>query len=247
LITLQILKMKKSFIVSVIVNVLLVFFIGFKMFNKPDKMDEEKVEAIKQEARMSTLRQVFGNYHKAKVSIFEVMPNDSNEIIFLGNSITDYCDWNELFGNQRIKNRGISADFLSGVIERIDEVTESHPEKIFMMIGINDLQKGRSVNQILTDYKQLINLIKEKSPETKLYIQSLLPTKRPHLNNADIIEINKGLKLFAEKYDLTYIDLFDPFKTENNQMNMDYSFEGLHPNGKGYLVWKNAVEEYVNE
>jgi len=67
---------------------------------------------------------------------------------FLGNSITDYCDWYELFGKLNIKNREIGGD---GVIDRLDEVTSSKPKQIFLMIGINDLGKKRSVNQILTD------------------------------------------------------------------------------------------------
>ena len=239
--------MKKALIFSISINMLLILLAGFLFLKNPGKMDATKVDEIKQEAVMSTLRQVFGNYHKAKVSIFEMMPNDSNEIIFLGNSITDYCDWNELFGNQRIKNRGISADVISGVIERLDEVTESHPDKIFLLIGINDLQRKQTPDQILKDYEHLIELIKEKSPATKIYIQSLLPTKRPNLNNTDIIKINQGLLILADRNNLTFIDLFDKFKTENNEMNMDYSFEGLHPNGKGYLVWKAAVEKFVNE
>lgn len=234
--------MKKALIASAILNILFILFIGYTNYKNKVNVDE-----IKKEAKMSTLRRVFGNYHKSKVSIFEVMPNDSDEIIFLGNSITDYCDWNELFGNQHIKNRGISADFISGVTDRLDEVTESHPQKIFLMIGINDLQRGRTVNQILVDYENLIKLIIEKSPGTKLYIQSLLPTKRPNLKNTDIIDINKGLKEMSENLNLTYINLFDKFKTEVNEMNMDYSFEGLHPNGKGYLIWKEAIEEYVTE
>ena len=205
------------------------------------------VDKIKQKARLTTLREIFTNYHKAKKSIFEVMPNDSNEIIFVGNSITDYCDWNELLGNANIKNRGISADVISGVVDRLDEITESKPKKIFLMIGINDLQRKRSVNQILADYENLILLIKEKTPQTNLYIQSLLPTKRDNLSNSDVMEINTGLILLSQKFNLIYINLFDLFKTENNQMNMDYSFEGLHPNGKGYLVWKTAIDNYVNE
>ena len=50
------------------------------------------------------------SYNFQRRSLFEVLPIHSNDIVFLGNSITDGCEWAELFDNPRIKNRGISAD-----------------------------------------------------------------------------------------------------------------------------------------
>ena len=70
-------------------------------------------------------------YYEQKKSTFESLPNDEDEIIFLGNSITEGCEWNELFGDDRIKNRGISADVAEGIFLRLDEVTESKPLKHF--------------------------------------------------------------------------------------------------------------------
>ena len=189
---------------------------------------------------------IYGTYYDAKRSFFESLPNDTNEIIFLGNSITDMCAWNELFGMANIKNRGISGDVINGVIDRLEEVVSSFPKKIFLMIGTNDLARKRSVEQILTDYEKLITLIIQKTPKTQLYLQSVLPTKNQSTrNNNDIIQINKGILELAKKYSLTYINLFDLFKTNENELNMNYSCDGLHLNGKGYLLWKDAVIDYV--
>lgn len=189
----------------------------------------------------------YNSYYYAKKSIFEIMPNDSAEIIFLGNSITDYCDWNELFGKQNIKNRGIGSDVINGVIDRLYEVVESRPSKIFLMIGINDLGRGSTVEQILSDYQRLINLIKEKSPQTQLYIQSVLPTdNRKNLQNSDIILINNALQEITKKNNITYINLFDLLKNDNNLLDKSFSYDGLHLNGKGYLIWKNAIIQFVN-
>ncbi|MGD9493335.1 MAG: GDSL-type esterase/lipase family protein [Bacteroidales bacterium] len=189
---------------------------------------------------------IYGTYYDAKRSFFESLPNDTNEIIFLGNSITDMCAWNELFGMENVKNRGISGDVINGIINRLDEVVSSNPKKIFLMIGTNDLARKRSIDQILTDYEKLITLIIQKTPKTQLYLQSILPTQNQATrNNNDIIQINKGIQELAKKYSLIYINLFDLFKTNENELNMNYSRDGLHLNGKGYLLWKDAVIEYV--
>jgi len=116
------------------------------------------------------------------------------------------------------------------------------------MIGTNDLGRGKSVSQIITDYEVLVKLILNKTPETELYLQSILPTKNQITRkNEDITEINKGIVEIAHKYSLTYINLYDLFKTKDNELNMDYSFDGLHLNGKGYLVWKDAIINYIRE
>jgi hypothetical protein len=69
---------------------------------------------------------------KETKSLYDLLPNDSNEIIFLGNSITFGCEWAVLLSNPNIKNRGINGDNTEGVLERLSEVTESQPDKIFI-------------------------------------------------------------------------------------------------------------------
>lgn len=236
--------MKKWLVISVVINILFILFGGYVIHKKGG------VDYLRKKFNLQTEtanQQNYGVYYQAKKAIFEIMPNDTSEIIFLGNSITDYCDWYELFGKANIKNRGIGGDIINGVIDRLDEIIESNPKKIFIMIGINDLGRKRSVEQILTDYERLLSLIIQKSPDTELFIQSVLPTdNRESLQIVDIITINVGLKNLTEKYNLTYINLFDLLKTNENKLDTVYTFDGLHINGKGYLIWKKAIEGYVN-
>lgn len=189
-------------------------------------------------------------YYYHRKEHFETLPNADDEIIFLGNSITDQAEWSEMFGNPRIKNRGIGGDVTDGILERLDEVTESRPLKIFLMIGTNDLSEGRSVDYITENFKRIIERIRESTPATKIYIQSVLPvddavhyTRR----NSDIIAVNDRLKEIASLNGLEYIDLFSLFRLENNRLNPEYSYDGLHLNGKGYQVWKEAIRKYVEE
>ena len=49
-------------------------------------------------------------YNFQRRSLFEKLPVTSKDIVFLGNSITDGGEWNELLANPRVKNRGISGD-----------------------------------------------------------------------------------------------------------------------------------------
>lgn len=239
--------MKKILAISVILNILfiiLIILILFSGYGIHKKLDIDDLKIKQPPKSIENPKEERSAYYKDKVSLFEIMPNGKNGIIFLGNSITDGCDWNELFGNSKIINRGIGGDVIEGVIERLDNVVNFNPKKIFLMIGINDLERKDSITKILTNYERLITLIKEKSPRTKIYIQSILPTD--YMNNNDIISINKGLFILAEKHELIYVNLFDLLKTDKNELDTVYTHDGVHLNGKGYLLWKKAIEHYIN-
>jgi hypothetical protein len=55
-----------------------------------------------------------GAYWKHKVDQFRMLPNPKGEICFLGDSITDGCNWTELTGSLKVTNRGISGDTAQG-------------------------------------------------------------------------------------------------------------------------------------
>ena len=185
-------------------------------------------------------------YYNLKTSIFSIFNSGKKETVFLGDSITDNCEWHELFENANIKNRGIQGDVLQGVLSRIEGITKSKPDKIFLMIGINDLKAKRSTTEILKDYATLVRLIKEQSPNTRLYIESILPRNgKLKAQNSDIRFINKELIALSLKNNVVYIDLYNSFADNNGDLKVSYTYDGLHPNGEGYRVWKNKIQNLV--
>ncbi|MGC1243897.1 MAG: GH92 family glycosyl hydrolase [Chryseosolibacter sp.] len=188
-------------------------------------------------------------YYYHKKEHFESLPDTPGEIIFLGNSITDGAEWFELFGGDpRIKNRGIGGDDTDGVLERLKEVTSSRPAKVFIMIGTNDLAYGKSVDHVAENHRKIIDRILEDSPETKIYMQSVLPVDdgvhvtRP---NASMLEINRRLKMYCDKKGIEYIDLVPAFMDARGKLNKQYSIDGLHVNGAGYRKWAAVIRKYV--
>lgn len=183
-------------------------------------------------------------------SIYEALPDEENEIIFLGDSITDDGEWTELFKDLKIKNRGISGDRTDGVLKRVQEVISSLPEKIFLMIGHNDLSKRVEIANIVANYEKIIQTIKVQSPRTKIYIQSVLPVKydayRGRVKNYQVRQLNNQLRQLSETFNATYIDLFSEFCDSDEQLHDDFAGkDGLHLNGKAYYKWKSILENHV--
>ena len=117
----------------------------------------------------------YNQFYYQRATLFEKLPIDSDDIVFLGNSITNGCEWHELFNNPNIKNRGISSDVSMGVYDRLDPIIKGKPAKIFLMIGINDIAHHLSTDSTVKNITKIIRKIKKEAPSTRLYIQSLFP------------------------------------------------------------------------
>lgn len=193
-------------------------------------------------------------YWEQRVSLFDHLPVTENDIIFLGNSITDGGNFEELFKREDVKNRGIRSDIIPGVQKRLEQVVKGHPKKIFLLIGINDVSHGHSVDKLAERYETLVNEILQRSPETQLYLQSIMPINNDYgvyrnLKGKEntIVEFNKRIKEIAEKNDLEYIDLWPFLADKSGKLNKKYTNDGLHLTGPGYRAWTNGIRSYLDE
>ena len=190
-----------------------------------------------------------GNF-SLKVDLFKSYPNATSDFIFLGNSITAGTDWNELLGIKNGRNRGISGDITFGVVERMQEVTEGKPAKVFILIGINDISRNIPDEVILTNYKRIVAAIKNQSPRTKIYFQTLMPVNneftqfKNHYNKDEhILWLNEQIKALAKKERFTVIDLHPHFLNADKKLDKKYTEEGLHLNAEGYKQWAKVLKK----
>jgi lysophospholipase L1-like esterase len=192
-----------------------------------------------------------GNYD-LMVNLFRSYSNSEKDIVFLGNSITNHVDWEELLGMPEARNRGISGDITFGVLERLDEVIEGRPAKVFILIGINDISRNIPDSVILNNDRRIIQRIKSGSPKTKIYFQTLMPVNntftqfKNHYNKDEHIQaVNEGLKKITAEENITLIDLHPHFLDSQGRLDKNYTFDGLHPNANGYEVWKKILLPYL--
>jgi len=192
------------------------------------------------------------NNYKLKVEQFASYPNSGNDIIFLGNSITANVDWSELLERNDVKNRGISGDITFGVLERLSEVTEGKPAKVFILIGINDISRNIPDSIIARNHQLMVRRIKAESPHTKIYLQTLLPVNneftqfKNHYNKDEhILFVNNELRKLAEREKITLIDLYPHFLNASKKLDSKYTQDGLHLTAAGYKVWKEILAPYL--
>ncbi|MFV0538373.1 MAG: GDSL-type esterase/lipase family protein [Dysgonomonas sp.] len=183
---------------------------------------------------------------------FKQNPLKEGQIVFLGNSLTQGGNWSEYFPQQNPVNRGISGDNTLGMLGRLHEIIKAKPSKLFILAGINDISLGRSNDKILNGIKSIIYQVKEGSPNTTIYIQSLLPInkdvcKYQRMKNKEkqIEKLNKEIIKFCKSENITFINLYPHFLSEKRKLDAKYTADGLHLNEAGYTVWSDQIRKYV--
>ncbi len=236
-------------IVSIVLNVL---FFGYAVKKNLWKYGQYKSQQALELKKTNNVQPDSVIYFIGRNEVFSKLPNDTNEIVMLGNSLTHNFEWHEMFKNVNIKNRGINGDITKGILQRLNEVIESKPKKVFVEIGINDLLHGYCVDTVLNNYFKIIQRIRLQSPKTKIYIQNVLPTKwtiydtkKPVIDSVYVL--NKKLKDYCAISNLTYIDLFSKFLNDG-KLNPKYDCgDNIHLSGSGYMEWCSLIKDYINE
>lgn len=183
------------------------------------------------------------------VERFQAMSVTGDDIVFIGNSITFWGDWRELTGSDRVKNWGIPGDHTYGILARVDDIVSVKPSKVFILAGINDLAGGLTDSLIVAHLKEIVGRILEGTPETAIYIQSILPTNptfgklNRHYGHEDRIQqINRLLSEFAENTrNCTFIDLYTYFLDDAGFLLKEYTWDGVHLTVAGYELWKEIL------
>ena len=169
----------------------------------------------------------------------------SENIVFLGNSITNMHEWWEAFGNANIVNRGVNGAETPIMLEHLEATLAGRPKKIFFMMGTNDLGT-RGMNDpafVAKSVRTALKRCKNESPETEVYFQSILPCTTNGVKDVKHIPItNDSIKKLCQEYGATYIDLYDDL---TDIANMKISYDGTHLTMSGYRTWCNKIAQYV--
>ena len=182
-------------------------------------------------------------YYKHKKSQFEVLSmNEKYTTMMLGDSITDEGQWDELLNVSTVQNRGISGDTTSGVLERLDSISPNI-KKVFIMIGVNDIMRGASADEVYVNYLKIIKHFQKRN--IKVHIQSTLfiGERRAENFNEKVEELDKRLEKYAKENNITFINL-NPIFAPNKILEKKFTFDDLHLNGSAYELWVKEIKKY---
>ena len=196
-------------------------------------------------------------FRNHRYDLFKVLSTNSNSIVFIGNSITDMHCWPEAFKTSTgeylpIVNRGNSGTYSTEQSNNLESYINGKPKKVFMMIGTNDIATSGGLNfsgeQVLQYVKSIVERIHMRSPETKVYLYSILKNNTSNRVEATWLHTNEIVKEYVNSMNadwLTYIDLYD--KLAGIATNGVWSYDNLHLTAAAYKVWCETICQYLQE
>lgn len=215
---------------SLILNILLVFRIPQKVYHSLNKNTSESL-----------------NYtiYNIRADVFRNIDYPSNvDILFVGDSITDNCDYNSLFPEYTIVNQGVNNDGIYGLSKRTDCIVKANPKYVFIEIGINDIVTYGS-DTLVDDYSNIVDLLSEQLPSSLIYIESIYPVNADseYSKHIDTIQ-NINSKLISLTHDnIKYLDIYSDLVIANDI----YISDGLHLNQNGYNIVANKIKQELSK
>ena len=168
------------------------------------------------------------------------------QLVFIGDSLTEWFDWQERFPAYRVLNLGISGETVEELLDRRDRIRSrvEAPDVIFLMTGINNVLSEQY--DITRPYAEIVRNLTTWYKGAKVVVQSLLPVDMPWIKNDTIRTINRHLGEIAREHGAEYLDVYAAYTDANGNPRPGLlSDDGVHLAGKGYDVWATVVEQYL--
>jgi len=167
-------------------------------------------------------------------------------IVFIGDSLTEWYNWQKRFPEHRITNLGIAGEPVESLLDRRDRIRASidDPDFIFLMTGINNI----SIEQydIIGHYREIVRTLTTWYKKSKVVIQSILPVALEWISNNAIRDTNRHLEQIARQFGVEFLDVYSLFVDSKGNPIIEYlQDDGVHLSSKGYEVWAQEVEHFL--
>ncbi len=176
-------------------------------------------------------------------------------VVLAGDSLTLWFPQDLLPPDRTWLNQGISGETTSGLAKRLKLFDQAKLEAIFVMVGINDLLRGNSDQEVLDAQEDIIQQLKKAHPKSTIVIQSVLPrakeaitvanaTQVAALSNDRVYQFNRRLAALADQTGVEFLDLQPLFSDSEGFLRSELTTDGLHLSSQGYLVWRSAIQTF---
>jgi len=179
-------------------------------------------------------------------------------VVFYGDSITDGWgrrpDTGDFFPGKPYVNRGISGQTTPQMVVRFrQDVINLRPAAVVILAGTNDVagNTGPMTPEMTEDnFRSMVDLAKANG--IRVIIASITPAAdypwRKGLAPAPKIRaLNDWLKGYCVNHSVTYLDYYSAMVDENGGMKPGISFDGVHPNAKGYTIMAPLAQAAIDK
>jgi lysophospholipase L1-like esterase len=183
---------------------------------------------------------------------------EEQRVVFYGDSITDAwgrrLDTGEFFPGKPYVNRGISGQTTPQMVVRFrQDVINLRPAAVVILAGTNDVagNTGPMTPEMTEDnFRSMVDLAKANG--IRVIVASITPAadypwKKGLAPAGKIKTLNNWLQGYCVNHSVTYLDYYSAMVDEDGGMKPGISFDGVHPNAKGYAIMAPLAQAAIDK
>jgi lysophospholipase L1-like esterase len=176
------------------------------------------------------------------------MPHEGQVLLAGSSTFRLWLTYQQDLKDFPVINRGFGGSQMSDLNFYFDRIVAKYkPKMILVYEGDNDLNAGENPDSVIREFKEFVQMVKTKLPNTKVAFCSI----RPSLARTAILgkqrAVNQAIKKFCKPQKRVYfVDIQKEFYLPNGEMMTDiFVADRLHLNQKGYEIWANATRKFL--
>ena len=192
----------------------------------------------------------FASEIQAFLSSDRTNPPPQRGVVFVGSSSIRL--WKTLpndFPKQKVLNRGFGGSEIADSVRYFDQlVLPAKPRQIVLYAGGNDINAGKSPEQVFADFRAFVEKVQQALPRTRVCYISIAPNPARWTQVDRVRAANALIHNYtaAHRGKLAFIDVF-PLMLGTNGLPKPEIFveDRLHMNEKGYAIWREKVGPFL--
>ena len=186
------------------------------------------------------------------IARFEALDQDDpppqHGILFVGSSSIVLWDLAASFPGLGAINRGFGGSEICDSIYYAETVVFKHkPRVVVLYAGDNDIDRGKSAEQVHRDFVEFRDQLFEALPSTRLLYVAIKPS-RARWSKSSIMQAANEMIAGECREDarLTFVDIWKPMLSEEGMPPAHWFIEDeLHLSDKGYQLWTSLVTPHL--
>jgi lysophospholipase L1-like esterase len=175
----------------------------------------------------------------------ETTPPQKHGIVFVGSSSIVRWDLKKSFLDLPAINRGFGGSQLADSLYFVDRiVTKYEPQIVVLYAGDNDLQAGKTPEQIAADFDGFVERVHAKLPKTKIIYVAVKPSVARWKLIDKVRATNKLIAAACAQDDqrLVFLDIQPLMYGDNGEPDPQlFAPDGLHLSDAGYARWNQLL------
>jgi hypothetical protein len=170
-------------------------------------------------------------------------------VLFIGSSsIGGWKTLAEDFPDHPVLNRGFGGSELADSLHFFDRIVLPYrPRQIFLYAGTNDIQNGKTPEQVVADFKAFVEETERKLPGTEIAYIAIAPNPARWARVEQFKKANDQIAKFAAAHpNVVFVDVFTPMLGSDGKPRPDIFLDDqLHMNERGYRLWRWVVRSFL--